>query len=483
MAHPDWALKHKTKGTELRCIRGKYYLYKVSSFWDKKEKRTRKVTGEMVGRITKDDGLILKGTKKPSKMQIMLQNVTTKEYGATTVLQQVSTDIIELLKEYFPQHWGELLALGINRLLYQAPLKNMEFFYRESFLSEHLPKLNLSKNTLTELMKELGDSKEKINNFLHKFIDGSKHLVFDTSNIISQSKGAEINQVGYNSERNFEPQVNLFYMFSIDKQMPVYYRIFPGNIHGINALKLCVIEAGIKNAIAIGDKGFCSQKNIELLQNSDLKYILPLKRDNTLIDYSKLKSRNYEQAFDNHFFYNDRVVFYYELPVNSKQKVVVFYDPSLRLDEETNYLRRIEQQQEEYSMNGYKEKQLSFGTMAMITNMVDCHAKEIYEYYKSRMEVEVVFDMYKNLLQADRSYMHSDESIHAWVFINHIATLMYYKIFNLIKQHNLLSKISPKDLLMRLSRVTKLKINNNWHMAEINSKSQKLFKKLSLNIT
>lgn len=29
--HPQWALDHKRPGTELRCIRGRYYLYECSS--------------------------------------------------------------------------------------------------------------------------------------------------------------------------------------------------------------------------------------------------------------------------------------------------------------------------------------------------------------------------------------------------------------------------------------------------------------------
>ena len=64
MAHPEWALKFKQKGTELRCIRGKYYLYKVSSVWDKEKKRARKISGEMIGAINETDGLIPKGSGK-----------------------------------------------------------------------------------------------------------------------------------------------------------------------------------------------------------------------------------------------------------------------------------------------------------------------------------------------------------------------------------------------------------------------------------
>jgi hypothetical protein len=58
MAHPDWVLKHKQKNTEIRNIKGRYYLYQITSKWDPQKKRTKKVTLGMVGTITEKNGLI-----------------------------------------------------------------------------------------------------------------------------------------------------------------------------------------------------------------------------------------------------------------------------------------------------------------------------------------------------------------------------------------------------------------------------------------
>ena len=274
---------------------------------------------------------------------------------------------------------------------------------------------------------------------------------------------------GYNSQGDFDPQVNLFYVFSTDKETPVYYRLFPGNISGISALELCMKEAKITKAITVGDKGFYSQKNVEALEKAGISYILPLKRDNSYISYERLKSRDYDQAFDGHFFYRGRAIFYYSISqdemernknnANKKNstdkvpdtKVVVFYDKSLSLEEDNGYLKRIADNLEGYSIEGYKEKQFSFGTMSMITNMKDYSAQKIYESYKSRMEVETVFDTYKNLLEADRTYMHSDKAMQAWMFINHLSLLMYYKIFKDLKDAEMLAQVSPADILRECS--------------------------------
>jgi len=42
---------------------------------------------------------------------------------------------------------------------------------------------------------------------------------------------------------DFDPQFNLFYIYSAKTQMPVYYRILPGNIREVKAFKNCLLEA------------------------------------------------------------------------------------------------------------------------------------------------------------------------------------------------------------------------------------------------
>lgn len=567
MAHAEWALKFKTKGTELRNIRGKYYLYRISSKWDKERKVTRKITHEMIGSITEKDGLIPRGTKKDKKdilTKESLKNISTKEYGATEQLQAMSEDILAELKTHFPDIWQELFVLACNRLLHQSPLKNMSLYYGESFISEQLQDLDLSKNTLTLLMQKIGQNRERVAKFMAKFVEGSEHLLFDITDVVSQSKKIKMSAKGYNSHYNFDPQVNLFYMFASDTQTPVFYRAFPGNISGMKALELSIKEAGVKNALVIGDKGFCSEDNINMLEASGLNYILPVRRDSSYLNYEKLESRKYAQAYDGHFMHYGRPIFHYTIAnytavicrkkpeeylnataylyrdtgcwqidinnrpiaINNKaleeklskinfndsatiidaainqelrsfliknkikgvnfelnKKVVVFLDEVLRGEEERSYLARINDKCEGYDMDRYQDKQLSFGTIGMITNASKKDPQAIYVDFKTRMEVETVFDAYKNLLEADRSYMQSDASINAWMFINHLSVMLYYKLLNLIKSKDMISQISPSDLLIMLQRINKVKINQEWYLGEINSKSVNVLAKLGITVT
>ncbi len=480
MAYPKWVLKYKTKGTEVRCVKGKYYyLYKITSKWNKEKGRAVKVTEKYLGRITKEDGLVPKGQR--AKRDAPKAPVRIREYGATQTLTHVGHDIIQALQEHFPADWKTIYTLSMIKLLHQAPLKNMEFWYHSSHLSDLYKDLNLSKNALTSFMRSLGNQGEPLLAFKKEFMKGSEHTVFDVTEVVSQSKKMDLNHQGYNSKRQFDPQINYLYFFSVDKQMPGYYRILPGNISGVKALKLTIDEAELKNCTVVADKGFTSEANLKKLENEGLQYVLPLRRNSSYVNVSKLKFRDYDKAFDGHFIHFGRPIFYYRYKRKGR-KCVMFFDEQLRQQEAKDYLVRIKDKCEGYTMEGYRDKQLGFGTLLVVTNLSHISAERIYVLYKSRMQIESLFDTLKNTLAADVSYMQSNESFQAWAFINHIALLLYYRLFALLKKAELLQKYSPKDIIQRLTVIKKVQIKKSWHTSEINSKTEKILKAMGLPI-
>ena len=54
--------------------------------------------------------------------------------------------------------------------------------------------------------------------------------------------------------------------------------------------------------------------------------------------------------------------------------------------------------------------------------------------------------------------MQSDAFFAWWVCVNHLATMLYYKLFNIIRTKRKLETLSHKDLLMGVSRVFHLRI-------------------------
>ncbi len=51
---PKWVLAHKMPKTEIRLINGHYYVYEVTSKWNPEKKRSQKITGKLLGKITQE---------------------------------------------------------------------------------------------------------------------------------------------------------------------------------------------------------------------------------------------------------------------------------------------------------------------------------------------------------------------------------------------------------------------------------------------
>jgi len=122
--YPEWVERERKKGTNISCIGGRYYLYEVTSVYNKEKKRAQKITKKYLGRIT-EDGLV----PPKKKAVIAAAPITVKEYGATNVLAQLGDDILTMLKEHFGDSGAMVFAIAAARVVEQCPFKRVGMFY------------------------------------------------------------------------------------------------------------------------------------------------------------------------------------------------------------------------------------------------------------------------------------------------------------------------------------------------------------------
>jgi transposase len=245
-------------------------------------------------------------------------------------------------------------------------------------------------------------------------------------------------------------------------------------------MSLCIKEINIKDVIFIADKGFFSIQNINELNEENLQYIIPLHRNNKLIDFEPLLKANFKMELKTYFIYQERVIWYYQYQRGS-MKLVTFLDEKLRIKEESDYLQRIVSKPEEYTIEKYYQKLTSFGTLThTFYTLEDLNAEQIYHAYKQRNEVETMFDGYKNFLKADIMYMQDRNVLEGWLAANFIAMIAYYRLVTRLKDAKLLNNHSPKDIIEIAKSIYKMKISGHWHISEITNKTKDLFKKIEI---
>lgn len=477
MAYPDWVLKHKQKGTEIKENNGNFYLYERSTVWDKEKKQPRKISGKYLGKIT-PEGLI---HAERRSLRIKPGCISVLECGASEYLLHISEDIQKNLRKHFEDDWERIYVLSILRTISPVPFKRVEDRYWRSILSERYTDLNLSGKAISTFLRKLGDRRNSITGFMKEFFQEYRHMIFDGTRITSFSEQTQKAQTGYNNNHQYDPQINLLYVFSCCEQpSPAFYRVLPGSIMDVSSLKLTIEEMDIEDIVVIGDKGFGSEDNFKSLSGLGIEYIIPLKRNTKKYDMDVLRRAD-KKNFDGAFMFHDRPIWHYS-KTEGNMRIFIFLDSELKYREERDYMRRIQAGYEGYDYSGLIEKQLIFGTLVIQTT-VSGTAQEIYELYKQRGMIEQSFDSLKNLLGQDHSYMQDDIAFEAWSFLNHVALMITYRIYVNLRNAKLLKKYSVADVMDYFSGITKLRINDNWTLAEIPKKSRILAEKLDFKIT
>ena len=316
--------------------------------------------------------------------------------------------------------------------------------------------------------------------YMKSFIGAGEHILMDATNVFSYSRQIDLAKKGYSNPLNFDPQYNLMYIYCADTRMPVYYKLLPGNIREVKAFKNSLLEAGLQNAIIIADNGFYSNANVELLVKEQLQFILPLRRDNTIIDYSSIKTNTFKLGA-NFFIHEKRPVWHQSRNLDNGLTLHLFLDEPLRVKEENDYLLRINTHPENHSITKYQQKKDVFGTIALLTNLQTTD-EDAYQTYKSRMAIEVMFDGMKNILDADHNYMQNEHTLQGWMFVNHITLQWYQHLYIELKTKNLLKKIAVNDYIQLLTDVKKIRINDSWYLNEYTNETKKIIEKLKIKL-
>jgi transposase len=474
--YPNWALEHRKPGTELRFINNTYYLYQVSAFYDPIKKKGRKKTGPLLGKITEIDGFVpsdKKTLKDKAHLSIDFSKISVREAGFTNFLNVYGKEIEDKLQLFFPKYYKTLIYMAYCRLVYNSPINRMNLLISKSLLSVD-DKDGYYPKKFSDTLFEIGTHRTQCVEYMKSFVKSDEHILVDMTNMFNSSEKMYYSKEGYNSDMVFDTQINLMYIYSSKTKQPLFYKLLNGNTREVSGFKNFLIESGIHDAILIADKGFYSKANIELLEKNSLQYIIPLKRNDNLIDYSKL-----DDTQNSYFQYEDRIIWMTQYEIDGVE-VKLYKDDKLRTQEQKDYLQRISSNIDGYSRDRFNAKLQQFGTFAIITNLQDHSLQDIYGKYKSRNSIELMFDGVKTILKADVSYMQKEETLNGWMFVNHIALQWYYLIYNILTEQKLLSKYSVKQFITELKEHRAVLINNDWVEETMTKSTKTMLDKLKI---
>lgn len=462
---PEWVQKHNKKNIEIKRSGHNYYVYRVSSFWDAKKKRAKKVSGEYLGKITKD-GIL------PPKHKRELNLESTKEYGNIYFINELTKDLTSKLKEIFPYDYQTILCAAILKLSSQLRIKNLSLGYQTSYLSELFSEAKISPNKISDLLKNLGNNTQKINRFFDLLKCEGDVLAIDLTSIFTDSEKISFAEKGHNSKKIYHDQLQFLMIYSLQNSLPTFFKVLPGSIRDVSSLVNAIEESECKDAILVSDRGFTSENNWDFLEDKKLKYIFPLRRNSSLLSYEPEKQTQY-------FSYRKRNIWYRELN-HEGHRILQYLDKRLMVEEEDTVLGLVEKGIE--SRENYLKKKNQYGIISIKTN-TSLSPEKIYCLYKERNDIEVTFDTMKNTLDDDKTYMQSTEAVKGYFFITFIALYIHSVIQNLLIEKGIMKKYSVGDVLYNLSKIYKTRTSSGEILSEIPKQVRTLMEKLDIHIT
>jgi len=448
---PDWAKRYKTKGIYIRNVGNSYYAYRTRSKWDKENKRTRTLPPEYIGVVT-HSGIIRKDQITGIRGDY--------EYGNIALLYGIAEKtILPVLKEMFPYLYGRIVNYVILRNIHPLPMKSMRYLYEKTYLSR-ISDESMSPDSISGMLSSLPE--DRIIGVMRRLTEKGEYVLMDSTAIFSRSENVSFLELGHNSKGIHLPQINVMMLFSSTRTMPTFVRILPGSIRDVSAMAKTIDMAGVERCVIVADKGFFSADNVNKLKKQHLSYIIPLRRNSSLIPEP--------EHFMGVFSYDGKPVKYWK----RENDVYMFEDPVLRSEEEKDYLLRIEEKRR--SMKQFDENEINFGKLYLLSDLND-EPERIYRLYKQREYVEYAFNVYKNDLEADRSYLRDDHMLFTYMFLNLLSLYLHFQILNMIE-----GKYSVRDVLLILSRIKMYRMEKSEIMGEIPKKARELVEKLGIDL-
>ena len=448
--------KQENACLQLKVINNRYYVYSCSSKWDKNTKKPKKITTYR-GIIRPDGTFVEKTTRK-----IRFSSRGIYEYGNAILADRYIEDIKSQLAS-ITQYHREIIALSIVRAIDNKPLRLVASRWEKLYLSQIIQP-RLSPQYISAALRDIGEKISHWYKLFSQLIGADDLLLYDLTSIFNYSKYCKLAEKGYNKDHIYEDQLGLMMAFSTESFLPVGIDVFYGSIKDIKTIRQFLEGLSQSHIGLVLDRGFSSYQLANQLRARNMWYVIPLRKNAKLMDTRWVRWKG-------PFSYRKRPIRWGRKNVRYGH-LYLYQDPELKGEEEQALLRRVEEGR--LSMKQFENKRSNAGIIGLITNC-NKSARQIFDLYKGRQDVEVVFDIMKNNLDADKPYLRDEDAIRGYFFVSFLALRIYYKILKRLKEQNMTHNISPDEVLFELSKMEIIREpDQNEYFAATSKKVEKI---------
>lgn len=454
--------------TVIKKIRNHEYVYKVTSYWDKDEKKFKK-RSEYLGKAidkTKKTFQEKKTTQKIEKLVL--------DFGDAFVINKYLEELKfnSLIKNVFEADADFVQAMVLYRICYPSAMRHADEWFTGSYARLLYPKASLTSQRISEVLASIG-SESLLRNFFQEYFKTysltGHGLVIDGTSLPNQIH-TPLSQWGRSGE---EIDVQIRFLLAVDKKTgePFFFRYVPGSIVDVSTLVTTLAELrelGVKENYVFFDAGFVSQENVNALYSEHVDFLTRLPRGRILYEELVSGHRNGLESKAHAVTYGKRGLFVKKVAVKfygHDAFAFVVLDPQ-RKGRETN--RLLVDLAEDAKLIGqrFDDELRDRGVMVLVSSF-DLPASEVVPAYYVRQTAEKMFGFSKDDLRLLPLRVHSESTLRGFLLIQFLALIAFVKLKNgLGKKH------SVEELVLAM-RNLKCKVYENQLVVLELSKRQK----------
>ena len=441
----------RPKSTRVLYSFGRYLVIKRTS--KRVNGRTVPVDLGTIGEIK--DGKYVEIRKDPRRSKEERQ-VDIKDYGEIALCDKVGSSLLEDLKAVYDSSDAvRIYVLALLRAAYpDIRNRDIQLAYDTSYTSELYPKVALSENTISAFLERTGMEYSKISMFMQNRIMkfSGKDIVVDGMLKDCNSDTDTFSEFSRKGSKKGSKDLTLMYAYDPKSKEPVAVKPYPGNMLDLTSVDDFIEEFRIQSGLLIMDKGCYGPDAVKTIKDKkNLGYIVPLKQSSRKISDNEM-DRDISAILSE---YKDAHVFWKKKKINDECYLYSFRNPKDAYDQEIGYLTR-NRKKGTYSEEKYLDKQSEFGIIVFESNK-DLDPLVVFEAYSKRWEIEIMFNLYKNIIELNTTRVHGDYRVYSTEFINFLSVLISSRVKSLLNEKGISSKYSYKQVFSYLAKAKKVR--------------------------
>lgn len=425
-------------------------------------------------------GEIINGKYVEIRKEPRKRAVDVKDYGQVSLCDRCAGGMLQDLADVWDiADAKKLYCIAVLRAAYgDIRNRDLKLQYETSFLSEMIPGVGLSENTVSAFLDDIGRGLGSITEFMNNRLKAHSTATVIVDGMLKDynSKMSSMSEFSRKGAKKGSRDLSLIYAYSPELGEPLAARPFPGNMLDSTAIGEFMTDTKIERGLMIVDKGFHNDSVFEAIDKKEgMEYLIPLKRNSKLIARYGM-----DKPVEHLAGYKDGVVLFRKTRMDNGKWLYAFRDPHTACEQEQAYVLSAAGK-DKFSTERYEQLSSRFG-LVVFQSKADLDPLVIYMAYLGRWEIEILFNLFKNIIDRSTVNVHNDYRVYATEFINFLSVIIATRVKKLFQEKKLAEKFSYKQLMAYISKLKKVRLGEDgqWRTSTTVAYIEDIWKELGI---